>query len=89
MRAVGIEKDASEVVQFVLRQFPEHPSNPHALVVGRGFGDGGAVGVGVQRRDDHMACRGGGMPQQQQQQWSWWWHASAAAAATATLVSRR
>ena len=68
MRAVGIEKDASEIVQFILRQFPERPSNPHALVVGRGFRDGRAVGVGVQRRDDHMVSRGGGMPQQQQQQ---------------------
>ena len=41
MRAVGIEKDASEIVQFILRQFPERSSNPHALVVGRGFQDGG------------------------------------------------
>ena len=63
MRAVGIEKDASEIVQFILRQLPERPSNPHALVVGRGFRDGGAVGVGVQRRDDHMVSRGGGMLQ--------------------------
>ena len=47
MRAVGIEKDASEIVQFILRQFTERPSNPHALVVGRGFRDGGAVGVVV------------------------------------------
>ena len=70
MRAVGIEKNASEIDQFILRQFPERPSNPHALVVGRGFRDGRAVGVGVQRRDDHMVSRGGGMPQQQQQQWS-------------------
>ena len=70
MRAVGIEKDASEIVQFILRQFPERPSNPHALVVGRGFRRGGAVGVGVQRRDDHMVSRDGSMPQQQQQQWS-------------------
>ena len=62
MRAVGIEKDASEIVQFILRQFPERPSNPHALVVGRNFRDGGAMGVGVQRRDDHMVSRGGGMP---------------------------
>ena len=101
MRAVGIEKDASEIVQFILRQFPERPSNPHDLVVARGFRDGGAVGVGVQRRDDHMVSRGGGMPQQQQQQqWSRggrmaaaalvsrWWHAAAAAATTA-MVSRR
>ena len=67
MRAVGIEKDASEIIQLILRQFPERPSNPHALVVGRGFRDRGAVGVGVQRRDDHIVYRGGGMPRQQQQ----------------------
>ena len=59
--------EESEIVQFILRQFPERPSNPHTLVVGRGFRGGGAVGVGVQRRDDHMASRGGGMPRQQQQ----------------------
>ena len=47
--------EESEIVQFILRQFPERPSNPHALV------------VGVQRRDDHMVSRGGGMPRQHQQ----------------------
>ena len=72
MRAVGIEKDASEIVQFIFRQFPERPSNPHTLVVGLGFRDGGGVGVGVQRRDDHMASRGGGMPRQQQQLQQHW-----------------
>ena len=72
IHAVGIEKDASEIVQFILRQFPERPSNPHTLVVGRGLRDGGAVGVGVQRRDDHMASRGGGMPRQQQQSQQHW-----------------
>ena len=65
VRFMGDEE--SEIVQFILRQFPERPSNPHALVVGRGFRDWGAVGVGVQRRDDHMVSRGGGMPWQQQQ----------------------
>ena len=40
----------SEIVRFILRQFPERPSHPHALVVGRGCRDGGAAGVGVQRR---------------------------------------
>ena len=68
MRAVDIEKDASEIVQFILRQFPERLSNPHALVVGRDCRDARAVEVGVQRRDDHMVSHGGGMPQQQQQQ---------------------
>ena len=71
VRFMGDEK--SEIVQFILRQFPERPSNPHALVVGRGFRDWGAMGVGVQRRDDHMVSRGRGMPrqlQQPQQHWS-------------------
>ena len=62
---VGDEE--SEIVQFILRQFPERPSTPHALVVGRGFRDWLAMGVGVQRRDDHMVSRGGGMPRQLQQ----------------------
>ena len=65
VRFMGDEE--SKVVQFILRQFPECPSNPHALVVGRGFRDWGAVGVGVQRRDDHMVSRGGDMPRQLQQ----------------------
>ena len=63
--------EESEIVQFILRQFPERPSNPHALVVGRSFRDWGAMGVGVQRRDDHMVSRGVGMPQQQQPQQHW------------------
>ena len=63
----------SEIVRFILRQFPERPSHPHALVVGRGCRDGGAAGVGVQRRDNNMASRGGGMPQQQQQQQLHYW----------------
>ena len=120
MRAVGIEKRESEIVQIILRQLPERydvvktttladpqltrsrlentihsayskrkaheiakqgpaagtpaePPNPHALVVGRGFGDGGGGRGGGQRRDEGMVLRGGGMPrqlqQQQQQQW--------------------
>ena len=121
MRAVGIGKSESEIVQIILHQLPERydvvktmtladpqltrsrlkntirsaysqrkaheiakqgpaaaaraePPNPHALVVGRGFGDGGGGGSGGQGRDDGMALHGGGMPrqqqQQQQQQWS-------------------
>ena len=65
VRFMGDEE--SEIVQFILRQFPERPSTPHTLVVGRGFRDWGAMGVGVQRRDDHMVSRGGGMPRQLQQ----------------------
>ena len=122
MRAVGIEKSESEIVQIILRQLPERydvvktmtladpqltrprlentirsaycqrkaheiakqgsalgtpagtpaePPNPHALVVGRGFGDGGAGGGGGQRRDDGMVLSGGGMLRQQQQQQHW------------------
>ena len=59
--------EESEIVHFILRQFPERPSHPHALVVGRGCRDWGGVGVGVQRRDNNMVSRGGGMPRQQQQ----------------------
>ena len=62
----------SEIVQFILRQFPERPSHPHALVVGHGCRDGGAAGVGVQRRDNNMASRGGSMPRQQQQPEQYW-----------------
>ena len=69
-RVQFVGDEESEINQFILRQFPERPSNPHTLVVGRGFRDGGGVGDGVQRKDDHMVSRGGGMPQQQQQQWS-------------------
>ena len=64
--------EESEIVQFILRQFPERPSNPHALVVGRGFRDWGAMGVGVQQRGDHMVSRGGGMPRQQQEPQQHW-----------------
>ena len=118
MRAAGIKKSESEIVQIILRQLPERydvvktmtladpkltrsrlentirsacsqrkahkiakqgpavgapaePPNPHALVVGRGFGDGGGGGGGGQRRDDCMVLRGGGMPRQQQQQQHW------------------
>ena len=50
---------------------PAEPPNPYALVVGRGFGDGGAGGGGGLRRDDGMVLSGGGMPRQQQQQQHW------------------
>ena len=64
--------EESEIVQFIFRQFPERPSHPHALVVGRGCRDGGAAGVGVQLRDNNMASRGGSMPRQQQQPQHYW-----------------
>ena len=66
--------EESEIVQFILRQFPERPSHPHALVVGRGFRDGGAVGGGSMPRQQqqlqHWFHEGGIPRQQQQQQWS-------------------
>ena len=68
--------EESEIVQFILRQFPERPSHPHALVVGRGFRDGGAVGGGSMPRQQQQLQQhwstDGGIPwqQQQQQQWS-------------------
>ena len=65
--------EESEIVQFILRQFPKRPSHPHALVVGRGCRDRGAVEVGAQRRDNNMVSRGVGMPQQQQQQPQQYW----------------
>ena len=119
MRAVGIKKNESDIVQTILRQLPERydnvkittladpqltrsrlentirsayaqrkdheiakqwpavgapaePPNPHALVVGRGFRDGGAVGGEGQRRDGGMVSRGGGMLRQQQQLQQHW-----------------
>ena len=69
VRFMGDEE--SDIVQFIVRQFPERPSTTHTLVVGRGFRDCGAMGVGVQRRDGHMVSRGVGMPQQQQPQQHW------------------
>ena len=67
--------EESEVVQFILRQFPERPSHPHALVVGRGFRGGGAVGGGSmprqqQQRQQHWS-RDSGIPRQQQQLQHW------------------
>ena len=56
-----------EIIQFILRQFPERPSHPHALIVGRGCRDRGAVGVEVQRRDNSTVSRGGDIPRRQQQ----------------------
>ena len=119
MRAVGIAKSDSEIVQIILRQLPERydtvktmslidpqitrprlenticsaysqrkahaiakrgpaegtpagPPNPHALVVGRGYGDRGAGGGGSHQMGDGMIFRGGVMPRQPklQQHWS-------------------
>ena len=68
--------DESKIVLFILRQFPERPSHPHALVVGRGFRDGGAVGGGSMPRQQQQLqqhwSRDGGMPRQQQQLQQHW-----------------
>ena len=50
---------------------PAEPPNPHALVVGRGFGGKGAGGRGGHQRDDGMIFRGSGMPRWQHQQQNW------------------
>ena len=115
MRAVGVAKSDSEIVQIILCQLPERydivktmtladpqltrqrlentirsaysqrkaheiaklgpaagtpekPLNPHALVVGRGYGDRGAAGGGGHQMDDGMIFRSGDVPRQQQQQ---------------------
>ena len=64
-----------EIVQFILRQFPERPSHTHALVVGRGFRDGGAVGGGSMPRQQQQLqqhwSRDSGIPRQQQQLQHW------------------
>ena len=43
---------------------PAGPPNPHALVVGRGFGDRGAGERRGHQRDNGMIFRDGGMPRQ-------------------------
>ena len=68
--------EESEIIQFILRKFPERPSHPHALVVGRSFRDGGAVGGGSMPRQQQQLqqhwSRDGGMPRQQQQLQQHW-----------------
>ena len=69
IRSAYSQRKAHEIAkQWAAVGAPAEPPNPHALVVGRDFRDGGALGGGGQRRDDSMVCRGGGMPRQQQQQ---------------------
>ena len=123
MRAVGIKKSDSNIVQIILRQLPEYydvvkimtladpqltrqrlentirsaysqrkaheiakqwpamyasaePPYPHALVVGRGFRDGGAMGSGGMPRQQQQLqqhwSRGGGILRQQQQLQQHW-----------------
>ena len=118
LRAVGIGKNESEIIQIILRQLPERydivktmtiadpqltrqrlentirsaysqrkaheiaklgpaagtpvePPNPHALVIGRGYGDRGAGEGGGHQMDDGMIFRGGGMPRQPKRQQHW------------------
>ena len=67
IRSAYSQRKAHEIAkQWPAVGAPAETPNPHALVVGRGFRDGGAVGGGGQRRDDGMVSRGGGMPRQHQ-----------------------
>ena len=73
IRSVYSQRKAHEIV----KQWPAvgaqvEPPNPHALVVGHGFRDGGGLGGGGQRRDGGMVSRSGGMPRQQQQLQQHW-----------------
>ena len=73
IRSAYSQRKAHEIVkQWPAVGVPAEPSNPHALVVGHGFRDEGAVGGGGQRRDDGMVSCGGGMPRQQQQLQQHW-----------------
>ena len=72
IRSAYSQRKAHEIAkQWPAVGVPAEPSDPHALVVGRGFWDGGAVGSGGQRRDDGMLSCDGGMPRQQQPQQHW------------------
>ena len=65
IRSAYSQRKAHEIAkQWPAVGAPAEPQSLHALVVGRGFRDGGAVGGGGQRRDDGMVSRGGGMPRQ-------------------------
>ena len=61
VRFMGDEE--SGIVQFILRQFPERPSNPHDHMVSRG----GGMPRQLQQPQKHWS-RGGGIPWQQQKQ---------------------
>ena len=61
VRFMGDEE--SGIVQFILRQFPERPSNPHDHMVSRG----GGMPRQLQQPQQHWS-RGGGIPWQQQKQ---------------------
>ena len=72
VRSAYSQREAHEIAKRgPVAGAPAAPPNPHALVVGRGFGDGGAGGGRGQRRDAGMVLRGGDMPRQQQQQQQW------------------
>ena len=73
IRSAYSQRKAHEVAkQWPAVGAPAEPPNPHALVVGRGFRDGGGVGGRSQRRDDDMVSRGDDMPRQQQQLQQHW-----------------
>ena len=73
IRSAYSQRKAHEIAkQWPAMCASAEPPYPHALVVGRGFRDGGGVGGGGQRREDGMVSRGGGMPRQQQQLQQHW-----------------
>ena len=73
IRSAYSQRKAHEIAkQGPAVSVPAEPPNPRALVVGRSFRNGGAVGAGGQRRDDGMVSRGGDMPRQQQQLQQHW-----------------
>ena len=66
IRSAYSQRKAHEIAkQWTAVGAPAEPPNPHALVAGSGFRDGGALGGGGQRRDDGMVFCGGSMPRQQ------------------------
>ena len=76
IRSAYSQRKAHEIAkQWLAMRASAEPPYPHALVVGRGFRDGGAVGGGgmlpeQQQLQQHWP-RDGGMPRQQQQQQHW------------------
>ena len=72
MRSAYSQRKAHEIAKLEpAAGTPAGSPNPHALIVGRGFGERGAGGRRGHQRDDGMIFRDGGMPRQQQQQQHW------------------
>ena len=76
IRSAYSQRKAQEIAkQWPVVGAPAELPSPHALVVGRGFRDGGAVGGGGMLRQQQQPQqhwpRDGGMPRQQQLQQHW------------------